>query len=98
MDSSSPKQTDDCQESQRDVFEFSAPLENVNNVIRKHKKKSAVWHRVSKVISKMVEENGHFRNRLIHCSQLSNEGRDINENVVTEASCTDTEEAIFGWV
>nr|XP_060615839.1 uncharacterized protein C5orf47 homolog [Anolis sagrei ordinatus] len=79
----------DCQESRRDVFEFSAPLENANNLIRKHKEKSAVWHRVSKVISKMIEENGHFRNRLKLSSQLSNEGRDVNENIATEASCMD---------
>ncbi|XP_067319813.1 uncharacterized protein C5orf47 homolog [Anolis sagrei] len=96
--SSRQKQTGDCQESRRDVFEFSAPLENANNLIRKHKEKSAVWHRVSKVISKMIEENGHFRNRLKLSSQLSNEGRNVNENIATEASCMDAEEAIFGWV
>ncbi|XP_042303246.1 uncharacterized protein C5orf47 homolog isoform X2 [Sceloporus undulatus] len=84
--------------TQSDVFEFSAPLKNANNMVRKRKKKSAVWCGVSKVISKMIEENGHFRDRLIHCSQLSSKSRDINENAVNGASCIDTDEAIFGWV
>nr|XP_020662849.1 uncharacterized protein C5orf47 homolog isoform X1 [Pogona vitticeps] len=60
--------------------------------------KSAVWSGVYKVISKMVEENSHFRDRLISCSQFSSEGRNTSENIQTGASCIGTDEAIFGWV
>ncbi|XP_053151307.1 uncharacterized protein C5orf47 homolog isoform X2 [Hemicordylus capensis] len=74
---SSQKQTGDNQETQGDSFEFPSSLENDNDVIQKkqQKKKSAVWLGVSKVISKMVEENEHFRSRLMMShSQLLSEG------------------------
>ncbi|XP_061477881.1 uncharacterized protein LOC133382221 isoform X2 [Rhineura floridana] len=95
---SSQKQIGGCQETQRGTFEFPSSLEDANNVIGQRKKKSAVWLGVCKVISKMVEENGHFRSRLMSCSQLSSEGKDVNWNVQTEISSADIDEAIFGWV
>lgn len=36
---------------------------------------SKVWHKVWKVISKMLEENERFRSRLLTCSQFDGEGR-----------------------
>ncbi|KAM6475239.1 uncharacterized protein PHA67_007466 [Liasis olivaceus] len=88
----------DHEENRGDEFEFSASKENINQMTREQKKKSAVWFEVSEVISKMVEENGYFRNRLVSYCHFSSEGRDINQNLQSEISCTETDEAIFGWV
>ncbi|XP_063148965.1 uncharacterized protein LOC134490014 [Candoia aspera] len=86
------------EENRGDEFEFSASKENVNQMTREQKKKSAVWSEVSEVISKMVEENGYFRNRLMSYCHFSSEGREINQNLQSEISCIETDEAIFGWV
>ncbi|KAJ7417291.1 hypothetical protein BTVI_33445 [Pitangus sulphuratus] len=51
-------------------FDFPIPAKNVDKVIKRKKKKSKVWHKVWKVISKMLEENERFRSRLLACSQL----------------------------
>ncbi|KAJ7316326.1 hypothetical protein JRQ81_002488 [Phrynocephalus forsythii] len=96
--SASQKQIGDHQETQADPFEFPAPMENASNAIKQQNKKSAVWLGVCKVISKMVEENSHFRDRLMSCSQLSCEGKGMSEDVETGASYIGTDEAIFGWV
>nr|XP_028573666.1 uncharacterized protein C5orf47 homolog isoform X1 [Podarcis muralis] len=87
-----------CKETQGDAFEFPPSWEVDNSEIRHQKKESTVWLGVCKVISKMIEENGHFRSRLLSCSKLPSEGRDVNGNVQNETSCIDTDEAIFGWV
>ncbi|XP_039207928.1 uncharacterized protein LOC120311910 isoform X2 [Crotalus tigris] len=90
------------EENGADVYEFPTSNENTNEMIRKQKKKSAVWLEVFEVISKMVEENGHFRNRLVSNFHFSGEGllqgTDINQNLQSEISFTETDEAIFGWV
>ncbi|XP_070790060.1 uncharacterized protein C5orf47 homolog [Pituophis catenifer annectens] len=99
------------EESGADEYEFSTSKENANETIREQKKKSAVWLEVFEVISKMIEENGYFRNRLVsnfHFSvedaaknsqqSLTIQGTDINQNLQSEISFTDTDEAIFGWV
>ncbi|XP_053232603.1 uncharacterized protein C5orf47 homolog isoform X1 [Podarcis raffonei] len=87
-----------CKETQGDAFEFPPSWEVDNSEIRHQKKESTVWLGVCKVISKMIEENGHFRSRLLSCSELPSEGRDVNGNVQNETSCIDTDETIFGWV
>uniref|UniRef100_A0A8C5IPU9 Uncharacterized protein n=1 Tax=Junco hyemalis TaxID=40217 RepID=A0A8C5IPU9_JUNHY len=43
---------------------------------------SKVWHKVWKVISKMLEENERFRSRLLTCSQLDGEGTKLIANVL----------------
>ncbi|XP_048347222.1 uncharacterized protein C5orf47 homolog [Sphaerodactylus townsendi] len=87
------------QETQGCAFEFSFPLENANNrVNRWQKRKSTAWLQVSKVISKMIEENECLRNRLVSCRQLPQEGHTLNQNSKRGGSCIDKEEAIFGWV
>ncbi|XP_032995861.1 uncharacterized protein C5orf47 homolog isoform X1 [Lacerta agilis] len=62
-----------CKETQGDAFEFPPSREVDNHEIRHQKKKSTVWLGVCKVISKMIEENGHFRSRLLSCSELPSE-------------------------
>ncbi|XP_070591980.1 uncharacterized protein C5orf47 homolog [Erythrolamprus reginae] len=97
------------QESGANEYEFSTSEEIANKM--EQKKKSAVWREVFEVISKMVEENGYFRNRLVsnfHFSvedaaknsqqPLTIQGTDINQNLQSEISFTETDEAIFGWV
>nr|XP_034961202.1 uncharacterized protein C5orf47 homolog [Zootoca vivipara] len=64
-----------CKETQGDAFEFPSSWEVDNSEIRHQKKESTVWLGVCKVISKMIEENGHFRSRLLSCSELPSEGR-----------------------
>ncbi|KAF2976982.1 hypothetical protein EK904_006525 [Melospiza melodia maxima] len=70
---------------------------NVDKVIKRKKKKSKVWHKVWKVISKMLEENERFRSRLLTCSQLDGEGSDRTQRSQNGAYL-DRDESIFGWV
>ncbi|XP_058705053.1 uncharacterized protein C5orf47 homolog isoform X3 [Poecile atricapillus] len=63
----------DPQEAKADIFDFPVPSRNVDKVIKRKKKKSKVWHKVWKVISKMLEENERFRSRLMTCSQVDGE-------------------------
>ncbi|XP_077183139.1 uncharacterized protein C5orf47 homolog [Paroedura picta] len=87
------------QDTQGGALEFCSPLETANNCVSKpQKRKNTAWLQVSKVISKMVEENECLRNRLGSGSQLPQEGHAINQNSERGGSCIDTEEAIFGWV
>ncbi|XP_054073351.1 uncharacterized protein C5orf47 homolog [Rissa tridactyla] len=81
-----------------DTFDFPFPSRNVDKVIQRKKKKSKVWLKVWKVISKMLKENEKFRSRLLTCSQFNGEGNDLNQSSQNEASYLDREESIFGWV
>ncbi|XP_030911077.1 uncharacterized protein C5orf47 homolog [Geospiza fortis] len=67
----------DPQEAKTDTFDFPIPSRNVDKVIKRKKKKSKVWHKVWKVISKMLEENERFRSRLLTCSQFDGEDDDF---------------------
>ncbi|XP_064527845.1 uncharacterized protein C5orf47 homolog [Pseudopipra pipra] len=79
------------------TFDFPIPSKHVDKVIKRKKKKSKVWHKVWKVISKMLEENERFRSRLLACSQLDGEGSGVNQTSQNGAYL-DREECIFGWV
>ncbi|XP_027574609.1 uncharacterized protein C5orf47 homolog isoform X2 [Pipra filicauda] len=79
------------------TFDFPIPSKHVDKVIKRKKKKSKVWHKVWKVISKMLEENERFRSRLLACSQLDGEGSGVNQTSQNGAYL-DREESIFGWV
>ncbi|TRZ12868.1 hypothetical protein HGM15179_014233 [Zosterops borbonicus] len=70
------QQTGDPREAKADTFDFPIPSRNVDKVIKRKKKKSKVWHKVWKVISKMLEENERLRSRLLTCSQFDGEGSD----------------------
>ncbi|POI29892.1 hypothetical protein CIB84_006358 [Bambusicola thoracicus] len=63
----------DTREEKADVFDFPFPSRNVEKVIKRKKKKTKVWLKVWKVISKMLEENEKFRHRLLACSQFNGE-------------------------
>ncbi|XP_028939957.1 uncharacterized protein C5orf47 homolog [Antrostomus carolinensis] len=88
----------DLRENKADTFDFPFPSRNVDKVIKRKKPKSKVWHKVWKVISKMLEENEKFRSRLLTCNQFNGEGNDMNQSSQNEASYLDKEETIFGWV
>ncbi|XP_014803228.1 PREDICTED: uncharacterized protein C5orf47 homolog [Calidris pugnax] len=88
----------DLREAKADTFDFPFPSRNVDKAIKRKKKKSKVWLKVWKVISKMLEENEKFRSRLLTCSQVNGEGNGINQSSQNEASYLDREESIFGWV
>ncbi|PKU45042.1 neuron-specific protein family member 2 isoform x2 [Limosa lapponica baueri] len=64
----------DLREAKADTFDFPFPSRNVDKAIKRKKKKSKVWLKVWKVISKMLEENEKFRSRLLTCSQFNGEG------------------------
>ncbi|XP_066052908.1 uncharacterized protein C5orf47 homolog [Chamaea fasciata] len=87
----------DPREAKADTFDFPNPSRNVDKVIKRKKKKSKVWHKVWKVISKMLEENERFRSRLLTCSQFDEEGSDRIQRSQNGAYL-DREESIFGWV
>ncbi|XP_058671596.1 uncharacterized protein C5orf47 homolog [Ammospiza caudacuta] len=87
----------DAREAKTDAFDFPIPSRNVDKVIKRKKKKSKVWHKVWKVISKMLEENERFRSRLLTCSQLDGEGSDRTQRSQNGAYL-DRDESIFGWV
>ncbi|XP_057891097.1 uncharacterized protein C5orf47 homolog [Melospiza georgiana] len=87
----------DAREAKTDAFDFPIPSRNVDKVIKRKKKKSKVWHKVWKVISKMLEENEKFRSRLLTCSQLDGEGSDRTQRSQNGAYL-DRDESIFGWV
>ncbi|CAN8190057.1 unnamed protein product [Coccothraustes coccothraustes] len=87
----------DPQEAKADTFDFPIPSRNVDKVIKRKKKKSKVWHKVWKVISKMLEENERFRSRLLTCSQFDGEGSDGIQRSQNGAYL-DRDESIFGWV
>ncbi|XP_053935879.1 uncharacterized protein C5orf47 homolog isoform X2 [Cuculus canorus] len=88
----------DLQDAKADTFDFPFPSRNVDKVIKRKKKKSEVWLKVWKVISKMLEENEKFRSRLLTCNQFNREGNAMNQSSQNEASYLDREETIFGWV
>ncbi|XP_027499524.1 uncharacterized protein C5orf47 homolog isoform X2 [Corapipo altera] len=79
------------------TFDFPIPSKHVDKVIKRKKKKSKVWHKVWKVILRMLEENERFRSRLLACSQLDGEGSGMNQTSQNGAYL-DREESIFGWV
>ncbi|XP_064581181.1 uncharacterized protein C5orf47 homolog [Zonotrichia leucophrys gambelii] len=87
----------DPQEAKVDAFDFPIPSRNVDKVIKRKKKKSKIWHKVWKVISKMLEENERFRSRLLTCSQLDGEGSDRTQRSQNGAYL-DRDESVFGWV
>ncbi|XP_056358304.1 uncharacterized protein C5orf47 homolog [Oenanthe melanoleuca] len=87
----------DPQEAKADTFDFPIPSRNADKVIKRKKKKSKVWHKVWKVISKMLEENERFRSRLLTCSQFNGEGSDRIQRSQNGAYL-DRDESIFGWV
>ncbi|XP_015497196.1 uncharacterized protein C5orf47 homolog [Parus major] len=87
----------DPQEAKADVFDFPVPSRNVDKVIKRKKKKSKVWHKVWKVISRMLEENERFRSRLMTCSRVDGEGSDTIQRSQNGAYL-DRDESIFGWV
>ncbi|XP_040429477.1 uncharacterized protein C5orf47 homolog isoform X2 [Cygnus olor] len=89
---------DDLQKEKPDTFDFPCPSRNVEKVIKRKKKKSKVWLKVWKVISKMLEENEKFRSRLLTCSQLNGEGNGMKQSSQNETFSLDREESIFGWV
>ncbi|XP_038006182.1 uncharacterized protein C5orf47 homolog [Motacilla alba alba] len=84
-------------EAKADTFDFPIPSRNVDKVIKRKKKKSKVWRKVWKVISKMCEENERFRSRLLTCSQFDGEGSDRIQRSQNGAYL-DRDESIFGWV
>ncbi|XP_015731678.1 uncharacterized protein C5orf47 homolog isoform X2 [Coturnix japonica] len=84
----------DPREEKADAFDFPFPSRNVEKVI-KRKKKSKVWLKVWKVISKMLEENEKFRHRLLTCSQLNGEGNDVNRSSQKETLPLDRGEAVW---
>ncbi|XP_031981252.1 uncharacterized protein C5orf47 homolog [Corvus moneduloides] len=85
------------QEAKTDTFDFPIPSRNVDKVIKRKKKKSKVWHKVWRVISKMLEENERFRSRLLSCSQFNEAGSDRIQRSQNGAYL-DRDEFIFGWV
>lgn len=87
----------DPQEAKADTFDFPIPSRNADKVIKRKKKKSKVWHKVWKVISKMLEENERFRSRLLACSQFDGEGSGRIQRSQNGAYL-DRDESIFGWV
>ncbi|XP_072204678.1 uncharacterized protein C5orf47 homolog [Excalfactoria chinensis] len=80
----------DPREEKADAFDFPFPSRNVEKVI-KRKKKSKVWLKVWKVISKMLEENEKFRHRLLTFSQFNGEGNDVNQSSQKKALPMDRE-------
>ncbi|XP_061858727.1 uncharacterized protein C5orf47 homolog [Colius striatus] len=88
----------DLQEAKADAFDFPFPSRNVDKVIQRKKQKSKVWLKVSKVISKMLEENEKFRSRLLTCSQFDGAGNDTNQSAKNEASCLDRDKSMFDWI
>ncbi|KAM7042240.1 uncharacterized protein C5orf47 homolog [Acridotheres tristis] len=87
----------DPQEAKADTFDFPIPSRHADKVIKRKKKKSKVWHKVWKVISKMLEENERFRSRLLTCSQFDGEGSNRIQRSQNGAYL-DRDESIFGWV
>ncbi|XP_066184926.1 uncharacterized protein C5orf47-like [Sylvia atricapilla] len=87
----------DPREAKADTFDFPIPSRNVDKVIKRKKKKSKVWHKVWKVISKMLEENEKFRSRLLTCRHFDGEGSDRIQRSQNGAYL-DRDESIFGWV
>ncbi|XP_053847478.1 uncharacterized protein C5orf47 homolog isoform X1 [Vidua macroura] len=93
----SPLTTGDPREAKADIFDFPIPSRNVDKAIKRKKKKSKVWHKVWKVISKMLEENERLRSRLLICRQFDGEGSDRIQRSQNGAYL-DMDESIFGWV
>ncbi|XP_077642876.1 uncharacterized protein C5orf47 [Lonchura striata] len=87
----------DPQEDKTDIFDFPIPSRNIDKTIKRKKKKCKVWHKVWKVISKMLEENERLRSRLLICSQLDGGGSGRIQRSQNGAYL-DTDESIFGWV
>ncbi|XP_068062268.1 uncharacterized protein C5orf47 homolog [Anomalospiza imberbis] len=87
----------DPQEAKADIFDFPIPSRNTDKAIKRKKKKSKVWHKVWKVISKMLKENERLRSRLLICSQFDGEGSDRIQRSQNGAYL-DMDESIFGWV
>ncbi|XP_071615048.1 uncharacterized protein C5orf47 homolog isoform X2 [Heliangelus exortis] len=85
-------------EDKADTFDFPFPSRKVDKVIKRKEQKSKVWHKVWKVISKMLEENENYRSRLLACSHFDGAGNNLKQSSQIVASYLDREKSFSGCV